>query len=128
VSVVVPVYNHAGYVMQALESVFAQTYRNLELIVVDDGSTDGSADVVRRALASCPFPVRFVEQDNRGAHAALNEAIRLANGTSSIRSIRTIFRAHANRRDGGARRAPRLRMGIREMHGRRSGGRSPRAR
>jgi len=74
------VYNHSRYVMQALESVFAQTYRLLELVVVDDGSTDGSADVVRRALASCPFPVRFVEQGNRGAHAALNEAVRLAQG------------------------------------------------
>ena len=80
VSVVVPSYNHAAYVEQALESAFAQTYRHLELVVVDDGSSDGSPEIIRRKLESCPFPFQFVARANQGAHATLNEAIRLARG------------------------------------------------
>jgi glycosyltransferase involved in cell wall biosynthesis len=81
VSVVVPIYNHAAYVREALESVYAQTYRNIELIVIDDGSTDDSAAIAREALSRCPFPHRFVARENRGAHATLNEAIALSTGT-----------------------------------------------
>ena len=80
VSVVVPSYNHAPYLGEALRSVYAQTYRQIELIVIDDGSTDGSAAIAREILRSCPFPHRFVARENRGAHATLNEAIALATG------------------------------------------------
>ena len=75
VAVVVPCYNHAAFVERALDSVFAQTYRQIELVVVDDGSTDDSANVVRRALARSPFPSRFVCRENRGAAASLNEGV-----------------------------------------------------
>jgi GT2 family glycosyltransferase len=81
VSVVVPSYNHASFIEETLESVFAQTYPHLELIVVDDGSVDGSQDRIRRRLKDCPFPFRFVARENRGAHATLNEAIGLARGS-----------------------------------------------
>ena len=80
VSVVVPSYNHSTYLRQALESVYAQTYRQIELIVIDDGSTDGSAAIAREILRSCPFPYEFVARSNRGAHATLNEAIGLSSG------------------------------------------------
>lgn len=80
VSVVVPSYNHSAYLRQALESVYAQTYRQIELIVIDDGSTDGSAAIARETLRHCPFPHEFVARDNRGAHATLNEAIGLSSG------------------------------------------------
>lgn len=80
VSVVVPSYNHAAYIEQALDSVFAQTYPNLELIVIDDGSTDGSPAIIRAKLQECPFPHRFISRENRGAHATLNEAIDVARG------------------------------------------------
>jgi len=80
VSVVVPSYNHARYLPAALESVFAQTYRNIELIVIDDGSSDGSPAVIESLLARCPFPCTGLHRENRGAHATLNEAVRRARG------------------------------------------------
>jgi GT2 family glycosyltransferase len=81
VSVVVPSYNHAAYVERALRSVFAQTHRALELIVVDDGSTDASADVIERCLRDAPLPTRFERRSNEGAAAAINRGIDLASGT-----------------------------------------------
>jgi glycosyltransferase involved in cell wall biosynthesis len=80
VSVVVAAYNHAAYVEQALDSVYAQSYRHLELIVIDDGSSDASPDIIRKKLRECPFPHRFVARENRGAYRTLNEAIALAQG------------------------------------------------
>ena len=80
VSIVVPSYNHSAYVEQALRSVFAQTYRALELVVVDDGSTDGSPAAIERVLLDAPFPHRLVRQRNQGAAAAINRGIALANG------------------------------------------------
>jgi glycosyltransferase involved in cell wall biosynthesis len=75
VSVILPVYNGERYVRAALESVFAQTYRPLEVIVVDDGSTDGTPAAVRA------FPdARYVRQPNRGPAAARNAALGLARG------------------------------------------------
>ncbi len=76
VSVVMPLYNHAEFVDAALDSVFAQTYGDYEVIVVDDGSTDGSAD---RVAARLPR-VTLVRAPHRGAAAALNRAISLARG------------------------------------------------
>lgn len=58
VSVIVPNYNHARFLEQRLRSIYDQTYRNIELIVLDDASTDDSRDVIPRLLADCPFPSR----------------------------------------------------------------------
>ena len=80
VSVIVPVFNHARYVEQALRSVFAQSYRHVELIVIDDGSTDASASIVRDVLRAAPFPHRFIARENRGAAVTLNEGVGLAAG------------------------------------------------
>lgn len=81
VSVVIPTYNHASYIERSLESIYAQTYRNLELIIIDDASSDGSPDIIREKLRGCHLPHRFVARDtNLGAHATLNEAIALAQG------------------------------------------------
>ena len=80
VSVVVPAYNHARYVGEAIASVAAQTYPHIELVVIDDGSRDATADIVEQALAAFERPWRFVRRDNRGAPATLNEGAALANG------------------------------------------------
>lgn len=56
VSVIVPNYNHARFLEQRLRSIYDQTYRNIELIVLDDASTDDSRDVIPRLLEDCPFP------------------------------------------------------------------------
>jgi len=80
VSVVLPAYMHAGYVSEAIGSVFAQTRPPLELIVIDDGSTDGTAESCRATLASAPFPVTLIARENRGAAATLNQGIQLARG------------------------------------------------
>lgn len=80
VSVVIPSYNHARYIEQALASVYSQSYRNVEVIVVDDGSRDESPNVIRQCLRGSPFPSRFVERGNRGAAATINEGLAIANG------------------------------------------------
>jgi glycosyltransferase involved in cell wall biosynthesis len=80
VSVVMPTYNHAGYVEQAIDSVFAQSFLPAELIVIDDGSMDNTAEVCRRALADAPIPVIFISRENRGTPATLNQGIEQAHG------------------------------------------------
>lgn len=74
-SVIVPAYNAERFLGAALESIFAQTYRPIETIVIDDGSTDGTANVARA------FPdVRYAFQAHAGIGAALNHGIALAAG------------------------------------------------
>src|SRR5436305_5056503 len=65
VSVVVPSYNHAPFVAAALRSVFRQTLRPAELLVIDDGSADGSARAAGEALKDCPFPCELIARANR---------------------------------------------------------------
>src|SRR5205823_2026133 len=76
-SVVVIAYNCAEYVGHAIRSVLEQTWTNLELIVVDDGSTDATGQVVQRISDA---RVRYLRQENKGPNAARNEGIRQARG------------------------------------------------
>lgn len=76
VSVVIPAYNGADYIGETIESILAQSYRPLEVLVVDDGSTDGTAEVVRRF----GDPVRYVRQENAGTAAARNRAVAESRG------------------------------------------------
>lgn len=76
VSVILPVYNRAWCVERAIRSVLAQTYRPIELIVVDDGSTDGTREVVERFGASLTLLV----QERSGAYPARNLGLRHARG------------------------------------------------
>lgn len=77
ISVIIPSFNHAAYLAQAVHSVLSQSIADLELIVVDDGSTDGSLEV----LAGFSDPrLRVISQSNHGAHAAINRGLGEAAG------------------------------------------------
>jgi len=80
VSVILTSYNYADYVEQSIQSVFDQTYSNLELIIVDDGSEDGSRDIIERCTANAPIRVRRIFQENRGQSAAINAGMKECNG------------------------------------------------
>ncbi|ADJ27854.1 glycosyltransferase [Nitrosococcus watsonii] len=78
VSVLMPAYNHEEYVSSAVESVLGQTHKNLELIVIDDASSDGTWAVLQSFQ---DHRLRRYRHDrNQGAHATLNEAMALAQG------------------------------------------------
>lgn len=77
ISVIIPSYNHAAFVAEAVESVLRQSISNLELIVVDDGSTDNSLEVI--SSFSDPL-LRVIHQSNQGAHAAINRGLKEATG------------------------------------------------
>ncbi|PSQ95843.1 MAG: glycosyl transferase family 2 [Bacteroidetes bacterium SW_9_63_38] len=77
VSVIIPAYNAAAFLPRAVESVLDQTYSNVEVIVIDDGSTDETPQVME------PYddPVRYLQKENGGAASARNVGIREARGT-----------------------------------------------
>jgi glycosyltransferase involved in cell wall biosynthesis len=76
VSVIIPTFNRAALLVKAIESVFAQTYKDYEVIVVDDGSVDNTREILK------PYchQLRYFYQQNRGASAAQNNGIELAKG------------------------------------------------
>ena len=83
VSIVTPVFNAERFLAEAIESVLAQTFAGWELLIVDDGSTDGSAQIARRYAAALPTKIRCLSHDrgeNRGASASRNLGIRHASG------------------------------------------------
>lgn len=75
VSVVVPSYNHAAFVEKCLRSIMGQTLAPRELIVIDDGSRDGSPQIIERVLKDCPFSCELVARENRGLCRTLNEGL-----------------------------------------------------
>lgn len=76
ISCIVPVFNGERYLANALDSIFSQRYRPIEVVVVDDGSTDRTERVVRR----CSTPVRYVKQDHAGVASARNRGLEVATG------------------------------------------------
>ena len=90
-SVIIPLYNKAPYVKKALESVFAQTYTDFELIIVDDGSSDDSLAIAKQCITDrcavdrhdgcrSALPVEIIEQANSGVSAARNNGVSTSSG------------------------------------------------
>lgn len=73
-TIVIPAYNVSGYIGECLESLLTQSYRDIEILVVDDGSTDGTADVVRR-YADADSRVKLFNNENHGVSYSRNFAI-----------------------------------------------------
>jgi len=78
--VVVPSYNHAPFVEQCLRSIFDQTLRPKKLLVIDDGSTDSSPEIIEATLKSCPFDCEIIVRENRGLSFTLNQGFALSDG------------------------------------------------
>ena len=77
VSLIIPVYNQERYIQESVESALKQDYEPLEVIVVDDGSTDRTSRILKRFGQR----IRYIPQENRGAAAALNRGVQLAQGS-----------------------------------------------
>ena len=80
ISVATPAYERADTLPRLYESLRAQTFTDFEWVVVDDGSSDATGELVRGWAADSPFPVRYVWQENQGKHAAVNRSIRESRG------------------------------------------------
>lgn len=79
VSVIIPVYNTEEFLERCLESIINQTYEKLQIILVNDGSTDGSRDVCLKYLA-IDERIEYIEQNNQGLSGARNSGLKKASG------------------------------------------------
>src|SRR5690349_6815335 len=79
-SVIIPTFNRVSLLPNAIDSVLAQTYSELEIIVADDGSTDGTADLVREYRERFGDKIKYFWQENHGKSVALNNALRRVKG------------------------------------------------
>lgn len=80
VSVVIPVYNAEKYLDKTLRSVLRQTYKNIEVILVDDNSEDGSSEIIKHYQTACQNIIYCLQQKNMGAGYARNKALEMAKG------------------------------------------------
>lgn len=77
ISVIIPLYNHEKYIKEAIYSVLEQTFSDFELIIINDGSTDKSEEVVKSINDD---RIKYIYQENQGAHNTINRGIQLAQG------------------------------------------------
>jgi len=80
VSVLIPSYNHEKYIEDAVRSVWAQTYKNIELIVIDDGSGDDSVNILNALKSISPIAMKIIAKKNEGVCRTLNIGLKMANG------------------------------------------------
>lgn len=80
ISVIVPVYNMEQYIEKCLKSIINQTYKNIELIIINDGSTDNSEEIIIKYKNKFPNIIRPYKQENKGLAAARNFGIKKAKG------------------------------------------------
>mgnify|MGYP001180775198 FL=1 len=78
ITVFTPTYNRAHTLPRLYESLLAQTFTEFEWLIVDDGSTDGTRDLVAGWIAEAPFPIRYIHKENGGKHTAFNLGVREA--------------------------------------------------
>ena len=79
VSIIIPVYNDEKFITDCIKSVKQQTYRKIEIIVVDDGSTDNSPKICD-AFARADKRIKVVHKENQGLSSARNEGMKIATG------------------------------------------------
>lgn len=80
ISVFTPTYNRAPLLKRVYDSLIVQSNTDFEWIIVDDGSTDDTKDVVADFMAEIKIPIIYFKQENKGKHFAINQGVRLANG------------------------------------------------
>lgn len=80
ITVLIPTFNRERLLMRALDSIAAQSFREFEIVVVDDGSTDATPSAVAAWSSANGIPVTYAHQDNAGQHAAHNRGVELATG------------------------------------------------
>ncbi len=83
VSVIIPAYNHEKYIQETIDSILEQTYQNIELLIIDDGSTDGTFKIMLEKQSLCEkrfVNVKMLRQENSGTCATLNRLLELAAG------------------------------------------------
>lgn len=83
ISVLIPSYNHAPYIEETLYSVMSQDYKNLELLICDDGSTDGTWDIIQKLSIKCKqrfVNTYFIQEAHSGIHNSLSKLLHVAQG------------------------------------------------
>ena len=80
VSIILPCYNSEKTILQTLESIENQTYPNIEIIIVNDGSSDNTEDIVKKFMSMSKKKIHYIMQSNAGVSAARNKGIHSANG------------------------------------------------
>jgi glycosyltransferase involved in cell wall biosynthesis len=83
-TIFIPTFNRAHTLPTALESINNQSMRDFEVVVIDDGSTDGTAELIRSWQNHADFPIKYLYQENRGKPSAHNRALELSEGTFFI--------------------------------------------
>lgn len=78
VTVVIPTYNRINKLLETLRALSQQSFKEFSVIVVDDGSVDGTTEAIRNSVAEFPYPIQIIYQQNAGASAATNNGVRLA--------------------------------------------------
>lgn len=80
ISVLIPAYNHAEYIEECIQSIWDQHGFDIEIVLVDDGSTDATAERASAMAERSPVPMRVLQQENRGINPTLNRLLHLARG------------------------------------------------